>query len=212
MDDFEQARAYAMADFSEPHQAFVEHFQERFPQYAPRRALDLGCGAADISVRFAHAYPGCQILGIDGAEAMLALGRRALARAGLGDRVKLLKLHLPAPIPDAQAFDTIISNSLLHHLSDPHTLWRTLVQSGQRAAAIFVMDLRRPPSKRAARELVMSYAGAEPQVLRRDFYNSLLAAYRPEEVRTQLEVAGLSDALAVEAVSDRHLAVWGYLS
>lgn len=212
MDDPEQAHAYALADFSEPHQAFVQHFGERFPGYPPRRTLDLGCGAADISVRFARAYPDCQILGIDGADAMLALGRKALTRAGLGDRVQLLKLHLPAPIPDAHSFDTIISNSLLHHLQDPRTLWRALVQAGRRAAAIFVMDLMRPGSKQAARELVMNHAGAEPEVLRRDFYNSLLAAYRPEEVRAQLELAGLSGTLAVEGASDRHLVVWGYLS
>ena len=30
MDDPEQARAYASADFSEPHQAFVERFTQRF--------------------------------------------------------------------------------------------------------------------------------------------------------------------------------------
>ncbi len=212
MDDAEQAQAYAMADFSEPHQAFVERFGERFPRYSPRRALDLGCGAADVSVRFARAYPGCQILGVDGAEAMLALGGKALEQAGLGDRVRLLKLHLPGSIPEARTFDTIISNSLLHHLKDPHTLWRTLVQAGQAAAAVLVMDLMRPPSQQAARALVMTHAGAEPELLRRDFYHSLLAAYRPAEVRAQLEAAGLAGTLAVEAVSDRHLVVWGCLS
>ena len=49
----------------------------------------------------------------------------------------------------------------------------------------------------------MRYSRDEPEVLRRDFYNSLLAAYRPEEVREQLDRAGLK-RLRVEAVSDRH--------
>lgn len=58
MDDPEQARAYAGADFSEPHQAFVERFTQCFPRHRPRRVLDLGCGAADITIRFARAIPG----------------------------------------------------------------------------------------------------------------------------------------------------------
>ena len=45
-------------------------------------------------------------------------------------------------------------------------------------------------------------------MLKRDFHQSLLAAYTPDEVRAQLATAGL-DQLKVEAVSDRHLIVWG---
>ena len=59
MDDPAQAYAYANADFSEPHQAFVERFTQCFPGHAPRRVLDLGCGAADITIRFARAYADC---------------------------------------------------------------------------------------------------------------------------------------------------------
>ena len=44
MDEVEQARAYAAADFSEPHQAFVKHFRQRFADYDPKQVLDLGCG------------------------------------------------------------------------------------------------------------------------------------------------------------------------
>jgi hypothetical protein len=50
-----------------------------------------------------------------------------------------------------------------------------------------------------------------PRLLRRDFYNSLLAAYRTDEVRAQLEIAGLGH-LESETVSDRHFIVWGRLA
>ena len=46
----------------------------------------------------------------------------------------------------------------------------------------------------------------EPPVLKRDFYNSLLAAFEIEEVRAQLAAAGMS-GLSVRTVSDRHLLV-----
>ena len=62
-----------------------------------------------------------------------------------------------------------------------------------------MMDLLRPVSPEAA---------DAPPILRRDFRHSPLAAYRPAEVRTQLRAAGLG-RVEVEAVSDRHLLVWG---
>ena len=62
--------------------------------------------------------------------------------------------------------------------------------------------------KRQAQHIVDTYAANEPEVLRRDFFASLCAAFTLDEVRDQLEVAGLGH-LAVEAISDRHLLVWG---
>ena len=73
MDNPEQARAYAEADFSEPHQAFVAHFQRLFPDFSPSQAIDLGCGPADVAIRFARAFPETSILGVDSAKAMLSV-------------------------------------------------------------------------------------------------------------------------------------------
>jgi trans-aconitate methyltransferase len=209
MDDPEQARAYTGADFSEPHQAFVARFAQCFPGHVPRRALDLGCGAADITIRFARAWPDCELTGLDGAPAMLALAHEAVARAGLAHRIRLMEARLPAGTPPRETFDTLISNSLLHHLRDPQVLWRALADHAAPRAAIFVMDLRRPGTRAEAQRLVDEYAGAEPEILRRDFFNSLLAAYYPEEVAVQIEQARLS-GLRVEAVGDRHLIVYGH--
>ena len=75
---------------------------------------------------------------------------------------------------------------------------------------ILIMDLFRPQSKEAARHIVDTYAGNEPKILQTDFYNSLLASFRVDEVREQLLQADLD--LHCEEVSDRHLAVWGIRS
>ncbi len=210
MDDPEQARAYAGADFSEPHQAFVERFAQCFPRHRPRRVLDLGCGAADITIRFARAYPGCELTGVDGAAAMLALARETVTRVELDHRVHLREARLPDKTLPQHAFDTLISNSLLHHLADPQVLWRAVVGCAEPGAAVFIMDLRRPDTREQASRLVSEYARTEPEVLRRDFFNSLLAAYRPEEIAAQLARANLC-RLQAEAVGDRHVAVYGLL-
>jgi len=210
MDDTEQARAYAGADFSEPHQAFVERFARCFPRHRPRRVLDLGCGAADITIRFARAYPGCDLTGVDGAPAMLALAREATARAEMDSRIHLRELRLPDASLAPHAFDTVISNSLLHHLADPQVLWSAVAHCAQPGAAVFIMDLRRPDTREQAACLVQEYSGNEPEVLRRDFFNSLLAAYRPGEIVAQLARARLSH-LQMDAVGDRHVVIHGRL-
>lgn len=213
MTEAEQVRAYAEADFSEPHDHFVALFRERFPDRQPTRLLDLGCGPGDISRRLARAFPAARVVGVDGAEAMLDAGRRLNREHALGDRVELHRAHLPdGPLPGGP-FDAIVSNSLLHHLLDPMALWSTVAQLAQLVpgAPVFVMDLMRPDTPETARALVETYASEEPQVLQRDFENSLHAAYRPDEIRSQLDAADLS-GLRVEAVSDRHLIVFGLAS
>jgi ubiquinone/menaquinone biosynthesis C-methylase UbiE len=212
MDEDEQARAYAEADFSEPHEQFVALFGEAFPNLElAGTALDLGCGPADVTLRFARAHPRCRIDGVDGAGAMLRFGREAVRRAGLEERVRLVRGCLPDAVLPLEAYDAVISNSLLHHLADPNVLWASARRWGKPGAPVFIMDLMRPDNIEQAERLVRLYAAAEPEILRRDFYNSLRAAYRPEEVREQLRAADLT-GLDCRPVSDRHLVVSGRLA
>ncbi len=206
----EQARAYAEADFSAPHQMFVELFRQRFGPELQGVVLDLGCGPADITVRFAKAYPKCELYGVDGSPAMLKYGARRLEQEGLTHRIKLILGKIPEVSLPQAFYDAVIVNSLLHHLPRPAVLWETIKRVGRSGAPVFVMDLLRPESKEAAQKLVTRYAASEPEVLKKDFYHSLLAAFRPEEVRAQLEEAGLSH-FQLEVVTDRHFIVYGRL-
>ncbi len=211
MDDLEQARAYAEADFEEPNSLFVEEFTTRFSDWSPAGAiLDLGCGPGDIVLRMARAFPDCRVDGVDGSPQMLSFGRAALADSGLGDRVRFVQGLLPGAELPEPGYDAIISNSLLHHLHQPDVLWRAIRDFGVPCAPVLVMDLMRPETPAMAREIVETYAADEPPVLKTDFYNSLLAAFEIDEVRSQLGKAGL-DGLSVEPVSDRHLVAWGRL-
>lgn len=210
MDDPAQARAYAEADFTAPHEAFVDHFAQRFPEFSGGAVLDLGCGPGDVTLRFARRYPQARILGIDGAGAMLALARTAVERAGASGRVRLEHLRLPSDALARAAFDAVISNSLLHHLHEPQVLWQAIRHAARPGAAVFVMDLLRPDSRAAAVALVEQYAADAPAVLRQDFFNSLCAAWRPDEVRAQWARCGL-EGMRVEVVSDRHWVAWGML-
>jgi SAM-dependent methyltransferase len=211
MEDDAQARAYAAADFVEPHERCIVLLREGLPRLRREgRALDLGCGPADVTIRFARAFPGWRVAGVDGSAAMLRYGRAAVARAGLADRVALRQVYLPDGSTPGEGYDLILSNSLLHHLTDPQVLWSSVRCCSGDGAHVFVMDLLRPASRVRAQALVAEYAAGEPEVLRRDFFHSLLAAYRVAEVEAQLAAAGLGQ-LAVRQASDRHLIVWGRL-
>jgi len=210
MDEAEQALAYAEEDFSEPNELFLKLLRDLEPgDLKGARALDLGCGPADIVLRFLRAYPEAICDALDGSAAMLEHAQGALdALPGLAKRCRLLHDVLPsAQLPKA-GYDLVLSNSLLHHLHDPQVLWRTVRETARPGAVVLVMDLMRPPSAVWAESLVATYAADAPEVLRRDFRNSLFAAFEPQEVVDQLKEAGLPE-LEVGVVSDRHLAVLG---
>lgn len=208
MDSAEQARAYAAADFTEPHEAFVARFRERFHDFRSGRVLDLGCGTADVTVRFARNYPGARVHGVDGAPAMLHEGAKLVRTTDVADRVSLDLVRLPDPALAGAAYDAVISNSLLHHLADPSVLWSTIAAAARAGAPVFVMDLCRPATTDVAHHIVETYVAGEAPVLRADFYRSLCAAYTPDEVSAQLAAAG-REHFRMERAGDRHLLVWG---
>ncbi len=210
MDEDEQARAYSDADFDEPHNRFVSLFQEIFGSDVPGRfVLDLGCGPADVTVRFAMAYPHCVVHGVDGSESMLKYGRRRLARhPDVQTRIELFCGVLPQVSLPMEHYDVIMSNSLLHHLNEPLILWESVSRYARPGSCVFIMDLMRPRISDEVDELVKRYASGEPEVLRKDFYNSLLSAFEPGEIETQLREVGMS-YLTVKVVSDRHVTISG---
>lgn len=211
MDGVDQCDAYAMADFTEVNTNFVEDALLTFADRPIRTLIDLGCGPADITVRLCRALPELRATAVDASQPMLDFGGRAVREAGLADRLMLHATALPLPSPH-HGFDAVISNSLLHHLPEPNVLWEEIIRQahheGERSTVVHVMDLRRPSSESEAQSIVDQYAADEPEVLRTDFFNSLLAAYTADEVRTQLAACGLSH-LDVREPSDRHLTVCG---
>jgi cyclopropane fatty-acyl-phospholipid synthase-like methyltransferase len=210
MIDAGQALAYAEADFSDAHDAFVSNFKELFPDFRRGDVLDLGCGPGDVTMRFALSLPETMITGIDGSQSMLDIGQRDVSRRGLSRRISLRKVFLPDDIFLKSRFDAVISNSLLHHIAHPSVVWQTIRSCAKKASPIFVMDLLRPESIDDAQLLVERHAADVSPIVRKDFFRSLLAAYTAEEVERQLRDSGLA-FLQVKVISDRHLIIWGVM-
>lgn len=209
MDEPEQATAYAKADFEEENQSFVERLCEYFPDLVSisnLHVLDLGTGPGDIPIRLAKRLPRSHITAVDASMPMIRLAEEAVKKAGLEDRINLRceriqTLSLTEPV------QVVVSNSLLHHLPNPLRFWYA-IKTLAPGAAVLVMDLLRPDSPEAAHAIVDQYAASEPPILRRDFYNSLLAAFTEDEVAAQLAEMNLS-RLLIDVPDDRHWVVGG---
>lgn len=212
MDEPHQARAYAEADFGAPHAHLMEVLAERLGEELSGPALDLGCGPGDVTFRLLARYPGLSVTAVDGAEAMLALGRDRAHREGIGpERLKFVAGMIPGVALAGRGYRLIVSTSFLHHLTEPAGLWQTVLRYGEPGTRVFVWDLKRPVTEAAAAVLTDVHAAGEPEVLRRDFHRSLMASFTPGEVEAQLAAAGVN-GLTVEPVSDRHLVVSGVLA
>ena len=210
MDGDEQCDAYASADFSDVNMDFVRRWLEVFPEARQGLWLDLGCGPAEIPGRVCTALPEVSMVGVDASNAMISQAKRRISNLGLSGRIELFEGYISDLSRPVDGFDALMSNSLLHHLPDPELLWREVLRLGKAGSPLMVMDLRRPRTQDDAAALVALHAEGDPDVLRRDFFNSLLASFTPQEVRGQLDQCGLT-TLQVASISDRHLLVWGHL-
>ncbi len=209
MDEPEQALAYAMADFSEPDSQFMRLFVEEFGLDIKGYVLDLGCGPGNISFRFARAFPHCIVHAIDGSKEMIRIALNLLSSSPeLQSRLLFIEGILPEINLPVDCYDVIISNSLLHHLHEPVVLWNTVRRFSRKGTIVFIRDLKRPSSKEEAMRIVETYSGNEPEILKRDFYNSLLAALTVDEVKEQIKSANLGH-LEVRDSGDRHLIIFG---
>lgn len=207
MDDAAQVRAYAAADFSQENQGFVDRFLACFPDFSEGHVLDLGCGPGDIPIRFARSVPGCLMTGVDASAPMVQLAEEAVRQAGLSGRITFLCERFQA-VALVEPADAAISNSLLHHVPNPLQFWHKLRLAVKPGSPVLVMDLLRPESPEEAQAIVDLYASGAPAILRRDFYNSLLAAFTEDEVAAQLAEMNLS-RLMIDVPDDRHWIVGG---
>jgi ubiquinone/menaquinone biosynthesis C-methylase UbiE len=203
MDSPAEAISYDAMDFTEVNNAFAQAAIAIAQPLAQGLMLDAGTGTARIPTVIARQQPQWQIIGIDLAKSMLELGKRNIEQAGLQAQIQLECIDAKQmPYPDAY-FDMVISNSIVHHLSDPIPFFRELQRVLKPNGSIFLRDLSRPDNLEILNDLVDSIGSEYDEEQKRLFRDSLHAAFTFDEIQAIAAAAGITDTKIYQS-SDRH--------
>jgi ubiquinone/menaquinone biosynthesis C-methylase UbiE len=201
MDSAAEARDYDAMDHAEVNRVFVRDFLAYWR--GDGLILDVGAGTAQIPIELCRQSAQARVLAIDLAEHMLRVGRENVEREGLQERIELRLCDAKAmPFPVGH-FTAVISNSIVHHIPEPRSVFREMTRVVQPGGVLFVRDLLRPEDDAAVRHQVQTYAGDANDHQRQMFEDSLRAALTLDEVRELAAELGFASG-TVQQTSDRH--------
>ena len=162
----------------------IDYIRERCA-VAGRRALDVGCGGGLAAEALAGL--GATVVGIDAAEAPLAVAKRHAAGAGLGEIAYLQATAEDYLATEPGAFHIVACLETLEHVPDPAATVYALGQLAAPGADVFLATINRTP-----KAFALAIVGAEyllnvlPKGTHR--YEKLL---RPAELAAACRGAGL---------------------
>ncbi|MGH9405404.1 MAG: class I SAM-dependent methyltransferase [Terriglobia bacterium] len=155
--------------------------------------LDAGTGPGSIPLKLARRLPRLRVVGADLSPAMLHEAVKKARERGLGDRASFVLANASALCFGDGVFDLVISNSLLHHLSDPVAAFNEWARVSKPGGKILLRDLRRPSRLTFAAHVAWHgrhYSGRMKQL----YEDSVRAAYTPDELRNLARASRLSAA------------------
>lgn len=201
MDSPLEAVEYDLMDHSAVNRVFVDDLLA--VRTMPGDVLDLGTGTALIPVELCRREETCRVMAADAAVSMLQLARNNVETAGMIGRIQPTQIDAKQlPYAD-DTFDTVMSNSIIHHIPEPLIVLREAVRVTRTGGLLFFRDLMRPTNRATLDGLVDTYATGANEHQRKMFAESLHAALTLEEVRA-LVVSLRFSADSVQATSDRH--------
>jgi ubiquinone/menaquinone biosynthesis C-methylase UbiE len=201
MNDQQEVDEYDNIDHQAVNAAFAEDFLT-LPALGSD-CLDLGTGTARIPIEICRRRDPMRIMAVDASIPMLESARLQLELAGILDRIVLVHGSAQSLIFEDAFFDGVVSNSLVHHLSDPLPMLKEAQRVLRPGGWLFIRDLCRPESAERVESLVKQHAAGESEVSKQLLRQSLHAALTIDEVVELLGELGL-DSSAVTRTSDRH--------
>ena len=197
----EEAREYHAMDHSAVNRQFVDDF---LVSPSGPQVIDLGSGPAAIPIELCQRGDEYEVLAVDAEVEMLEIAKIEIDVAGMLGRISLQHATVEEmdQFEDAIA-DSVISNSLLHHLDNPATGLEVAVRLTKPGGRVFFRDLARPETAEQVETLVDLYCGEESEQARQLFRQSLHAALTLDEIRSIAGGLGIGSD-HVQMTTDRH--------
>lgn len=209
MDTLEEALDYDAMDHSSVNDRFCSDVLAEGP--VGTKVLDVGTGTALIPIGLCKRAPALRVVGIDLAQHMLDVGEKNVIATRLGDRITLAKGDAKAMSYASGSFDSIVSNSIIHHIPEPITVLVEMLRVTRPGGLVFVRDLVRPEDEAAIDRLASTYGEPPADANQRAAFQRQLALFRAslgaaltvEEVDAMVTKAG-GPSGSVRQTSDRH--------
>jgi SAM-dependent methyltransferase len=152
--------------------------------------VDLACGPANQLAMVARLNPGTKFIGVDLSQPMLERARELIERQGL----KNVEFR-HGDITDLSFFadrsvDAVMSTMALHHLPTFDLLCRTYAEVARilkQGGGVYMVDFGHLKSKRSIDYFAYQYADRQPALFTEDYYNSLHAAFYPDDFRKAVQ-------------------------
>lgn len=201
MEDRKEAMEYNDMDHRAVNDRFVADLIEAGP--IGTDILDLGTGTALIPVELCRREQGIRVMAADASVEMLELARYNIELSHLLDRVQLHRCDAKKLVFPNAYFDTVMSNSLVHHLPTSDSFLAESLRVLRADGLLFIRDLYRPETDTEVERLVDLYTEGETDYSKQLFRQSLHAALTVQELQGIVEPLGIPSN-AVQMSSDRH--------
>lgn len=201
MDDRQEAVEYNDMDHSAVNACFVTDLLVQ--GNIGRDVLDLGTGTALIPIELCKRAPDVRVMASDASVEMLELARYNIELNHLLERIQVHRADAKKLVFQDAYFDTVMSNSLVHHLPDATMFVAESVRVLRPGGLLFLRDLCRPESEQEVERLVATYTAGETPYSQQLFRQSLHASLTVDEVQSLVRAYGVP-AESVRMTSDRH--------
>ena len=160
------------------------------------RALDLGCGPANLGLRLARL--GFHVTLLDPSEPMLDVASRAAREAGVTDAIVLQTgdASQMTHLFEAESFDIVLCHNVLEFLQDPDVVLRSAARVLRSSSGVLSVLVRNQPGEVLKKALVDGDLTEAEQTLGSDYgdeslYGGKVRLFTAKNLRTMLEHASL---------------------
>jgi arsenite methyltransferase len=152
--------------------------------------VDLACGPANQLAMVARLNPETRFIGVDLSAPMLEQARELIERQGL----KNVEFR-HGDITDLSMFgdrsvDAVMSTMALHHLPTVDMLCQTYAEVARilkQGGGVYMVDFGHLKARRSIDYFAYQYADRQPALFTEDYYNSLHAAFYPDDFRRAVQ-------------------------